>query len=32
MLATIDPHWLELSMSQTIFHSPKDVEANEARL
>ena len=28
----INPQWLELSMSRTIFYSPKDVRANEVRL
>ena len=29
--AMINPQWLELPMSQTIFHGPKDVRAIEIR-
>ena len=28
----INPQWLELSMSRTIFYGPKDVRAIEVRL
>ena len=28
----INPHWLELPMSRTIFYGPKDVRAIEVRL
>ena len=28
----INPQWLELPMSQTVFHGPKDVRAIEVRL
>ena len=28
----INPQWLELPMSRTIFYSPKDVRAIEVRL
>ena len=30
--AIINPHWLELSLSQTNFNGPKDVRAIEVRL
>ena len=28
----INPQWLELPMSETYFHGPKDVRATEVRL
>ena len=28
----VNPHWLELPISRTNFHSPKDVRAVEVRL
>ena len=28
----INPQWLELPMSRTVFHGPKDVRAIEVRL